>query len=33
MDVENWQSDNPVVDQSNPLLHYLSGTFAGPQEN
>ncbi|OWZ19620.1 hypothetical protein PHMEG_0006115 [Phytophthora megakarya] len=32
-DVEKWQSDKPVADQSHRLLHCLSGTFAGSQKN
>ncbi|KAE8910855.1 hypothetical protein PF005_g25439 [Phytophthora fragariae] len=29
MDVEKWQSDKPVADQTHRLLHCLSGTFSG----
>ncbi|KAE8903142.1 hypothetical protein PF003_g12674 [Phytophthora fragariae] len=32
-DVEKWQSDKPVADQTHRLLHCLTGTFSGSQEN
>jgi hypothetical protein len=32
-DVEQWQSDKPVASQAHRLLHCLSGTFSGSQEN
>ncbi|KAE9061084.1 hypothetical protein PF005_g26338 [Phytophthora fragariae] len=32
-DVEKWQRDKPVADQTHRLLHCLSGTFSGSLKN